>query len=192
MNEVGPNEQPDGSVPIVEGPADDFDDEFSRPKEVKPKKKKTSSAGTSVTRKKGKDVIVDIPPGKTVFFDLDYNIAAALCYFPLLPVVAPVVWLKTEPNGCNDYLKWHAVQGIVFFIGFLGLSVLIGTGEAILSAIPAVGGIIALPLTLLRALLAVLFFLTSFKQMFAVYNSKQGKLPFVGNLTDQYLQNQKL
>ncbi len=134
---------------------------------------------------------VQVPQGKTHFFDLEFNVAAALCYFPLLPIIAPILWLRTELN-INEYLKWHCVQGIIFGGGFLALSVIIGTVEAILGFIPMIGPVLSMILILLRALLGVLFTVYAVRQMIDVYKGRPGRLPFVSNFTDQFMQAGKV
>lgn len=196
MAETRPNEQADDSVKDMaqaaesHGDAHGTDQAFkveenldqSKVQEVKPAvkaSKKPSSRNVSD--------LAEVPAGRTNFFDLEYNIAAALCYFPILPILVSVLWLKTELN-INQYLKWHCIQGIIFGGGFLVISVLMGTVEAIFGFIPLIGPIIALILSLVRALMAVLFTVFCVKQMVNVYKGKPGKLPFAAKLTDQFMQ----
>jgi len=61
---------------------------------------------------------------RTKVLGLEYKVAAALCYTPilLLSVVAPIVILKTEPKE-NKRLRFHAIQGMALSLAALALGV---------------------------------------------------------------------
>ncbi len=139
---------------------------------------------TQSGKKKSKGSV--IPPGKTHFFEMEYNLAAALCYFPILGVAACVLWLRTE-SGDNKYLKFHAIQGILAFAGFMIVSVIAGTIEHILSAIPVIGEGLGLILALIRAVIFFIYTGMSVMQFAAVKKGKSGKMPLIGNYTDNYV-----
>lgn len=59
--------------------------------------------------------------GKTTTGNLDFNVAAALCYLPLsfLHLVAALVFFVSEPKE-NRFVRFHAVQSTLIFGTFFG------------------------------------------------------------------------
>ncbi|MBX9667369.1 MAG: hypothetical protein K2X93_07105 [Candidatus Obscuribacterales bacterium] len=139
---------------------------------------------TKAGKKKSKGL--SVPSGKTHFFDLEYSLAAALCYFPIVGLAACVLWLKTE-SGDNKYLKFHAIQGILCFAVFMIISVITGTVEHILSAIPVIGAGLGLLLTLIRVIIFFVYAGMSVMQASAVKKGKSEKMPLIGNYTDSFV-----
>lgn len=163
-------------------------DQFSSPQEPaylkqEPKKKKTStSASKSLPHMKGMDVI---PAGKTVFFDLDYKTAAALCYIPVAPGVAGILWLMTE-NNQNSYLRFHCIQSIGLIGAFIVVNVIFGTVNAIISVIPVIGDALGIVFSLFGGLLAFVVMAISFRLMWSVWQGKEVRLPFIAEIADRY------
>jgi len=178
---------------------DEEDDEDYRPA-PKPKKK-SSSAKSSSGKSSGKSSArssrtklpsaakqLDLAPeGRTVFFDLPYNGAAALCYLPLVPGLAAILWIFTE-NQSNKYLRFHCVQSLAITVLLVGISVLIGTVGAILDFIPVIGGPLSFILLLVRALIAFIFMGICLNLMFSVYRGKETRLPFVAQICDRFVE----
>lgn len=131
---------------------------------------------------------VDVPQGKTIFFDLSYNFAAAICYFPmLLCVVAPALWLYSEPKE-NEYLRFHSVQALMLFAAMIVLQTLIGTVASMFKILPGTMGI-AFPI-LLRFVAAGVGFawtLISLKQMLSVYKKREGRLFLLADQADNFV-----
>lgn len=167
---------------------DPFNDQFSSSREPEylkqgPKKKKSStSASKSLPHMKGMDVI---PAGKTVFFDLDYKTAAALCYIPIAPGVAGVLWLMTE-NNQNSYLRFHCVQSIALIGVFIAVNVIFGTINSIISIIPMIGDALGIVFSLFGGLLAFAVMAISFRLMWSVWQGKEVRLPFIADIADRY------
>ncbi|MDZ4836722.1 MAG: hypothetical protein SGJ27_23325 [Candidatus Melainabacteria bacterium] len=170
----------------------DSDDDDVTPK-PKPRRGASDSPGVQPGRKnpslanRGTDTGI-VPAGKTLFFDLNFNIAAALCYFPFAPGAASVLWLATEKNN-NQYLKFHAVQSLVVTVGLISFHVLAGTINAILGIIPVIGPAIGLVFMLFQALVGVVFLGLMFRMAYSVYNGKDGRLPVVANLSDRIMES---
>jgi uncharacterized membrane protein len=168
---------------------DPFHDQFSSSSESgylkqEPKKKKqsTSASKKSLPHMKGMDVI---PAGKTVFFDLDYKTAAALCYIPVAPGVAGILWLLTE-NTQNRYLRFHCIQSIALIGAFIAVNVVFGTVRSILSIIPMLGDALGIVLSLFGGLIALAVMGISFRLMYSVWQGKEVRLPVIANIVDRY------
>ncbi len=128
-----------------------------------------------------------VPAGKTLYFDLDFNIAAALCYFPLAGV-ASILWLVTE-KGDNKYLKFHAVQSLVITVGIIGFNVITGTIIAIVKILPVIGDGFGLMITLLQGLVVFIVYAICFRYAFAIFNGKDGRIPAIADISDQIVES---
>lgn len=127
-----------------------------------------------------------IPPGKTMFFELQFNFAAALCYFPMgLSILAPALWLYSEPRD-NTYLRFHSIQALVLTGGMLIFWTITGTISAIFDMIPLFG-IFSMLVSLLSLFISFGFVFISVKQMLAVYKGKRGRLPIVADFADRFV-----
>jgi|AGTN01.3.fsa_nt_gi Predicted membrane protein len=127
-----------------------------------------------------------IPPGKTMFFELQYNFAAALCYFPLaLSILAPALWLYSEPRD-NAYLRFHSIQGLILIGGMFIFWTVIGTLTGILDMIPFLG-IFSVLINLLSLFVSFSFLIMTVKQMLAVYKGKRGRLPIIADFADRFV-----
>lgn len=127
-----------------------------------------------------------IPPGKTMFFELKYNFAAALCYFPLaLGILAPALWLYSEPRD-NEYLRFHSIQGLILIGGMFLFWTVVGTISSILGFIPLLG-IFSMLVSLLGGFVTFAYMFLSVKQMLAVYQGKRGRLPLIADFADQFV-----
>jgi uncharacterized membrane protein len=127
-----------------------------------------------------------IPPGKTSFFDLQYNFAAALCYFPLgLSILAPALWLYSEPRD-NEYIRFHSIQALIMTGAVFIFLTITGTISNILNFIPFLG-IFSMLVSLLGGFVTFAYMFMCVKQMLAVYQGKRGRLPLISELADQWV-----
>lgn len=145
--------------------------------------KRRSSRNTPSLAGRGTDTGI-IPAGRTLYFDLEFNIAAALCYFPLSGL-ASILWLATEKGESNQFLKFHAVQSLVITVALVAINVLCGTVEAVLGVIPVVGPMVAFLLMLVQALVGLLFLGLCVSSAVSVYKGKDLKLPVVASLSER-------
>lgn len=99
---------------------------------------------------------------------LEQNIAGLLCY--LFSIVTGILFLILEKE--NRFIRFHAMQAVITFIFFAGISI-------VLNFIPIIGLLISLLLG------PVGFFLTIFL-MIQAYQGKKYKLPYIGDLAEQY------
>jgi uncharacterized membrane protein len=179
-NDFGPEEIDENSDPIS--------DQFSSSSESgylkQEPKKKRASTGTAKSLPHMKGMAV-VPAGRTVFFDLDFKTAAALCYIPVAPGVAGILWLVTE-NSQNRYLRFHCIQSLALIGAFIAINVVLGTVRSILSIIPMLGDALGIVLSLFGGLIALAVMGISFRLMYSVWQGKEVRLPVIANIVDRY------
>lgn len=105
------------------------------------------------------------------------NLAGALAY--VFGAVTGVLMLVVE--GDDDYVRFHAIQSIAVTIGMMGLYLVLGVGMAIVSQIPAIGGILALLLGLLYPVIGLVGFVLWVLLMYKAYSGERYALPVVGS-----------
>lgn len=131
------------------------------------------------------------PSGKTKVMNLDYNVAAMLCY--LLPclcladLIFCILWLATEPKE-SRFVRFHALQGLLLFgVGFvvgiifqfLGVGMAFGTGGGMMEA----GGWGLLLLA--RMVVGVIFLILYVIGMIKAYQGQMWKLPVIGDIAEK-------
>lgn len=124
--------------------------------------------------------------GKTISLNLDYGMAAVLCYCPIfaLNIIFSIVFLATEPQQ-SKFVRFHALQALMLFGSSVALcfASMLGT---VLSFIPFIGGLIAFGLGLFTWFYLGLTVFVSFFLMYKANNKEMTKLPILGHYADQY------
>jgi uncharacterized membrane protein len=108
------------------------------------------------------------PNPSTTSTGMKENVAGVLCY--VLGWVTGVIFLLIEPN--NKFVKFHAIQSIIFFGAVTVIDIVIGW-------IPFIGWIIAWIIGVIAFIFWIIF----------MVNASQGKLykaPWVGNYAEKY------
>jgi uncharacterized membrane protein len=102
---------------------------------------------------------------------LDSNLAGALAY--LLGLISGLVLLAIEKK--DQYVRFHAMQSTLTFLGVLVLNVL-------LLGIPVIGAVLYVPFVL--AVVALWIWL-----MLEAVRGHRFKLPYIGALAEQQISN---
>jgi uncharacterized membrane protein len=152
---------------------------------IEPSKKRSTRKSPSLAGR-GTDTGI-VPAGTTLYFDLNFNIASALCYFPVLGVAA-ILWLMTEKND-NKYLKFHSVQSLVLMVGLVAFNVIVGTIKAIFGFIPVIGDSMGLILSLVQALAGFIFLGLCFRLAYSVFKGKEGRVPVLADFSDRIVES---
>jgi uncharacterized membrane protein len=108
------------------------------------------------------------------------NFAGALAYITFLPAI---VFLFLDPYKRNPLVRFHSVQCLLFWLASLLVGVLLRLAVLVLLFIPAVGPLLAVLLTVLVALAAVISWIV------LIVKAVQGqrfRLPVIGQLADHY------
>ncbi len=101
------------------------------------------------------------------------NIEGALCY--VLGFVSGIVFLIMEKK--NEYIRFHALQSVVVFLGLFILNFILGV-------IPIIGLLISLLLFPVGLVLWILL-------MFKAYKGEKFKLPYIGDFVEKQLSGEK-
>lgn len=122
--------------------------------------------------------------GRTQVMALDYKLASILCYTPILliSIVAPIVWLKTEPKA-NKQLRFHAIQGLAISLTAIGIGVLNGILMGVLVSILGLGVINLWALG--SNLLSLAFLAAMVYGIYCVATNKPFKLPVLGDIAEK-------
>jgi uncharacterized membrane protein len=127
---------------------------------------------------------------KTQVGGLANNVAGLLTYFPCIALLASILWLVTEPKS-NTFLRFHALQSLIFGAALTVLFVVLAIGSTIIQAILlAVSGTLATIVGLIFTLVFVGLGLATFGGyvlcMMKAYQGQMYKLPVVGELAAKY------
>lgn len=104
---------------------------------------------------------------------LDENLEAMLSY--VLGWISGIIFLLLEKE--SNFVRFHAAQSTVTFLGFTVISVIIGY----LSAIPLIG----LMFHIVNALIAILAAIVWIVCMVKAFQGEKFKLPVVGDLVEK-------
>ena len=118
--------------------------------------------------KQGQQQNVDPTSGKTVT-GLTQNMEGLLCY--ILGFITGILFLILSKE--NKFVRFHAMQSLVTFLGLFILSMVAGI-------IPILGIIISLLIAPVSIILWILL-------MYKAYQGKRYKLPIVGDFTEEQL-----
>ena len=106
----------------------------------------------------------------TSIFGLDENLAGAFCYALMWLSGFLVLFLEKD----NEFVKFHAMQSIVVFLGLTVIAFVVGM-------LPIIGYVVAPIISLLSMLLWLLL-------MFKAYQGERYKLPIAGDFAENLLQ----
>ena len=122
--------------------------------------------------------------GKTSIGSIDYNLAGVIAYVPLLfiDVIASVLWLYSEPKS-NKFLRFHAIQSLLFFGVYMAVSILLGITTWILSFIPILNMLVVLT-SGLHMLISFICIITKAIVMAQAYKGQMPMLPYIGAIAD--------
>jgi uncharacterized membrane protein len=129
-------------------------------------------------------------PGKTKVLNLDYNVAAMLCYLLAfcccLHVVVSILWLATEPKE-SRFVRFHSIQALgLFAIGVVVwiISSILGLGMAFTPSdmMRAGGGLIFL---VIRMGIGLIFLVVYILCAVKAYQGDMFKLPLLGDIAEK-------
>lgn len=108
---------------------------------------------------------------------LTSNIAGALSY--LLGFITGILFLVIEPYKHDRFVRFHAMQSVMFSVSCIVFSIAWGILVGILSEISAWVALATLPI---RILISLGFFVLWLFVMYQAYSQKEFRIPFIGNL----------
>ncbi len=111
------------------------------------------------------------------------NVAAALSY--ALGLITGILFLVLEPWKSNRFVRFHAMQSVLFCVAFIVISVVWSIGVGIL--VSTMGfWILTIDLPL-RLFFGLGIFLLWLYLMFQAYNQREFRLPWIGNIAAKQL-----
>lgn len=109
---------------------------------------------------------------------LTMNLAAALSY--ALGAITGVIFLILDPYKANPFVRFHAMQSVLFSIACVIFAILWSIGVGILESVAGYWVLtIDVPLHLLIGLGIFLFWLYV---MFQAYSQREYRIPWIGNI----------
>jgi uncharacterized membrane protein len=112
---------------------------------------------------------------------LEPNLAALLSY--ILGIVSGVVFYLIEKE--NKYVRFHAVQSILFSVAYIVAYVVLSVALAILGAIPVIGLIFRILIGIFFAILGLGSLVIWIILMVKAYSGEQYKLPVIGDIAER-------
>jgi uncharacterized membrane protein len=136
------------------------------------------------------------PTGKTSTLNLDYNVAAMLCYLPTclccINLIACILWLLTEPKE-SRFVRFHAMQGLLLFALGFAIQLLLGIlgggfqiGTAITTGSQAAGLGASLLFAMLRFAFGIVFLIIHIVGVVKAYQGQMWKLPVLGDWAERF------
>ncbi len=97
------------------------------------------------------------------------NLLAAVTY--LVAPITSIIFLLLEKD--NKFIRFHAMQGLILFGAIFVLNI-------VLNVVPVIGAVVG-------TLVAIASFVLWIVLMFKAYKGEHYKLPYVGDLAEQYM-----
>ncbi|HSB11339.1 MAG TPA: DUF4870 domain-containing protein [Blastocatellia bacterium] len=128
------------------------------------------------------------PANKTKVLNLDYNIAALLCYLPIccINLIASIIWFASEPKE-NRFLRFHALQSL----GLIAISIVVwivfmflGVGM-MFSPSDTVGAAGSGLLSIIQLLVWLVLLIVHILCMVKAYQGQMWKLPVIGDIAEK-------
>lgn len=128
------------------------------------------------------------PTGKTKVLNLDYNIAALLCYLPIccVNIITSIIWLASEPRE-NRFLRFHALQSLfltVIAIVIWIIFAILGVGMAF-SPSDTVGAAGSGLLSVVQLVIGLVLLIVHILCMVKAYQGQMWKIPVIGDLAEK-------
>lgn len=133
------------------------------------------------------------PSGKTQTLNLDYNIAAGLCYIPICAIglISSILWLVTEPKT-SKFVRFNAIQSLLF--GVLGIvlyivQIVIMLVAAMIGAATgsdAVASILFIAAAVVLGIIWLGLFICWVIAIIKAFTGKEFKVPVIGSLAEKW------
>jgi uncharacterized membrane protein len=111
---------------------------------------------------------------KISILDMEENVAAAVCYIPVVGVLPAIAFLVTEKN---ETVRWNAMQAVVLWVAVVVADMVLRVSIVAMRLIPLINliGMVVVPLAL----------------AIKANQKEQTRLPFLGEVVDKLLKGRK-
>lgn len=107
--------------------------------------------------------------------------AGALCYLPFL--VTGVLFLFIEKN--NRFVRFHAWQSILLFVGYTGIYTVVSVAGSILEILPLIGGPLWYVSRVILSLMSFVMGIATIYLMMQAAKEQRTKLPYLGDVAER-------
>lgn len=111
---------------------------------------------------------------------LTSNIAAALAY--VLGLVTGIIFLVLEPYKRDRFVRFHAMQSILFCVAAIAFSI---AWSILVNILVNISAWAAVALTPIGLLISLGFFLFWLFLMYQAYSQREFRIPFIGALAEK-------
>jgi uncharacterized membrane protein len=108
------------------------------------------------------------------------NIAAALAY--VLGLVTGIIFLVLEPYKRDRFVRFHAMQSILFCVAAIAFSI---AWSIVVNIIVNISTWTAVALTPIGLLISLGFFLFWLFLMYQAYSQREFRIPFIGAIAEK-------
>jgi uncharacterized membrane protein len=116
----------------------------------------------------------------TVGSGLSPNVAGMLAYTPFVGWIIAIVWLVLDPYRNDPFVKFNAMQELLFTVALVVISIVFSILGMIIAAITSgFGGLVMLPVWGIFWLAVIAYKLYL---MYRAYNHERPMIPFIGEL----------
>jgi uncharacterized membrane protein len=106
------------------------------------------------------------------------NVAGMLAYTPFVGWIIAVLWLVLDPYKNDPFIRFNALQELLFSVALIGLSIVFSIVGMIITAITSgFGGLVMLPIWGIFWLAVIAYKLYL---MYRAYNNERPMIPFIG------------
>lgn len=119
------------------------------------------------------------PPSSTPGLGMEENVAAALCYIPIVGLI----FLLVEPYNKNKTIKFHAMQSLFYCVAWIAVGIVLGIFSGIMLSIMPYG---MWPLwTLVARLVQLALFVGLVIMAVKAYQGSRFVMPVIGPLAEK-------
>jgi uncharacterized membrane protein len=111
---------------------------------------------------------------------LTSNIAAALAY--VLGLVTGIIFLVLEPYKRDRFVRFHAMQSILFCVAAIAFSI---AWSIVVNILVNISAWTAVALTPIGLLISLGFFLFWLFLMYQAYSQREFRIPFIGAIAEK-------
>ncbi len=112
---------------------------------------------------------------------LTSNLAAALSY--ALGLITGIIFLVLEPYKRDRFVRFHAMQSILFCIAAIVFSI---AWSILVDVLVSITAWTAVALTPLGLIISLGFFLFWLFLMYQAYSNREFRIPFIGNFAEKH------
>lgn len=108
---------------------------------------------------------------------------AAMVFLSYFGIFALIPYLTVKDD---DYVRWHAKQGLTYTVLFVALVVVLSILTVIFGFIPVIGGVVSALLGIVLSLGSLACFVIWIIALVKAFGGERWKIPLVGDLAERW------